>query len=220
MAQLGKDDSAFVVRLQRLALAGVALAAALGLWMALRGNSNDSGLKRYGRLPAFELIGSDGKPFTSERLRGKVWVASFVFTQCKNSCPILAAQLKRLARSLPEGPDFALVSFSVDPVRDTPQVLRRYAQELGLVDARWFFVTGSVPALKRLIQDGFLLSAEPGELALDERGRPDILHSNKIVLVDRAFGIRGYYDGLLGSSVEAVRRDALRLAKETVKDRP
>lgn len=208
------DGAAFAARLQNLALAGVVLALALGFWIVFKGDSSDSGLRHYGTVPAFELVGTDNKPFSSGQLKGKVWMASFVFTSCKNSCPMLTAQMKRLSKSLPEGPDFAMVSFSVDPKKDTPEVLRQYAHSLGAEDPRWHFVTGTVPKLKSLIQGGFMLSAEPSEAALDERGHPDIIHSSKIVLVDRDFAIRGYYDGLLGASVEAVRRDALRLAKE------
>lgn len=209
------NDDGMVARLRALALLGLGLAAALALWAAVAHRQDEgSGLTLYGKVPAFRLTGADSKGFDSQALAGKVWIASFVFTRCKNSCPMLTQQMRRLSESLPAGPDFALVSFSVDPDKDSPQVLKQYAQSLGANDPRWAFLTGPKAALKTLIEGGFKLSAEPGELQSDARGNPDIVHSTKLVLVDRRGVIRGYYDGLLGSSVEAVRRDAQRLAKE------
>jgi len=195
-------------------MAGLGLALALVLWSALRRPPQAPALLHYGAVPAFKLTGMDARPFDSGALAGKVWAASFVYTQCKNSCPMLQAQMRRLSQSLPAGPAFALVSITVDPDRDTPQALAAYAQKMGLTDPRWAFLTGRKPVLKKLIQEGFHLAAEPGERQSDARKAPDILHSSKIVLVDKHGDIRGYYDGLLAESVEAVRDDAARLAAE------
>lgn len=209
------EDDGMTSRLKQLALVGLALALVLGTWALLGRREQGSGLLHYGSVPAFTLTGTDNKPFGSADLQGKVYVASFVFTTCKNSCPVLGAQMKRLSHSLPEGPQFALLSITVDPDKDTPATLGAYAKALGVEDARWHFLTGKKAVLKELIQNGFKLAAEPGDRVKDERGEPDILHSSKLVLVDKRGDIRGFYDGLLGSSVEAVRRDALRLAKES-----
>lgn len=208
------DDSA-IARLRALALAGLVLAAGLAVWVAVAKHREGSGLTKYKQLPAFQLTASDGKAWDSAQLQGKVWIASFVFTTCKNSCPMLSLQMKRLSSSLPLGDGFALVSFTVDPDHDTPARLREYAKAMGADDPRWVFLTGTKAKLKALIQGGFLLTAEPGDKQRDARGAPDILHSSKLVLVDQHGTVRGYYDGLLGSSVEAVRRDAQRLAKES-----
>lgn len=203
-----------VARLKVLAWGGLALALGLGAWALGRPAPQAAGLRVLGQIPAFELTGSDNKPFRSAGLDGKVWVASFVFTTCRNSCPVLSAQMKRLSHSLPAGDGYALLSITVDPDKDTPQALAAYARDLGVQDPRWHFLTGPKARLRALIQEGFRLAAESGEQVLDERGQPDILHSSKLVLVDKRGRIRGYYDGLLGSSVEAVRRDAQRLARE------
>jgi len=201
-------------RVRTLTAAGLGLALALVLWAALRRPAQAPALLHYGTVPAFQLTGMDAKPFDSRGLDGKVWAASFVFTQCRNSCPMLEAQMRRLSQSLPAGPAFALVSITVDPERDTPKALAAYAKKMGLTDPRWAFLTGPKPVLKALIQGGFHLAAEPGERDSDARKAPDILHSSKIVLVDKHGDIRGYYDGLLAASVEAVRNDAARLAAE------
>jgi protein SCO1/2 len=207
-------DDSMGARVRLLVMAGLGLALALVLWAALRRPQPAPALLHYGAVPAFSLTGMDAKPFASSALAGKVWAASFVYTQCKNSCPMLEAQMRRLSLSLPSGPGYALVSITVDPDRDTPQALAAYAQKMGLTDPRWAFLTGPKPVLKKLIQEGFHLAAEPGERQSDARQAPDILHSSKIVLVDKHGDIRGYYDGLLAESVEAVRDDAARLAAE------
>jgi protein SCO1/2 len=208
------SNDRLIARLQSAVIALLVAGAAVAAWAFFKGGPRDSGLQRYGQVPAFNLIASDGSAFDSAALAGKVWVASFVFTTCKNSCPMLSAQMKRLQQSLPPGDAYALLSLTVDPDKDSPKVLAAYRRDLGADDPRWSFLTGKKAALKSLIQDGFKLTAEPGERLTDERGHPDILHSSKLVLVDKHGVIRGYYDGLLGASAEAVRRDAERLSKE------
>jgi protein SCO1/2 len=209
------EDGRLIKALRTLALAGLAAAAVLAVWSATAKRDTSSGLMHYGQLPAFQLVSMGGRPFYSTSLDGKVWIASFVYTSCKASCPMLTAQVKRLAKSLPAGPDYAMVSFTVDPKVDSPEKLRKYAAASGADDPRWYFLTGSVAALKSLITDGFKLVAEPDDVALDQRKSPDIVHSTKLVLIDKHGSVRGYYDGLLGSSVEAVRRDAQLLDRES-----
>lgn len=201
-------------RLKALALVGLALAAGLLLWAALRGKAAPEPLPRYQQLPAFKLRDAGDRAFDSASLAGKVWVASFVFTSCQNTCPMLTAQMRRLAKSLPPGPGYALVSFSVDPDKDSPRALAEYARLSGAQDTRWAFLTGKKAELKSLIEGGFKLAAEPGEMSSDARGKPDILHSSKLVLLDRRGFVRGYYDGLLSESVATLRQDAQRLAEE------
>lgn len=208
------ESDGMAARLKQLAFVGLALVLVLGTWALLGRKPQGSGLLHYGNVPPFKLTSTDRRDYDSAELDGKVWIASFVFTSCKNSCPMLSAQMHRLSQSLPEGDGFAMLSITVDPDKDTPEVLAKYAKAMGADDPRWRFLTGKKSALKDLIQNGFRLVAEPGDKLLDERGDPDILHSSKLVLIDKHGAIRGYYDGLLGSSVDAVRRDAIRLSKE------
>jgi protein SCO1/2 len=208
------DDDKMIGRLRALALAGGVAAAALAVLAVARQRTQDSGLQRLGPVPAFHLTAADGKAFDGAQLAGKVWVASFVYTTCKTSCPMLTGQMKRLAQGLPPGDGYALVSVTVDPAKDTPQALRAYAQRLGIDDPRWSFLTGSQADIKALVVDGFKLAAQPAEAASDQRNDPEIIHSSRLALVDKHGQIRGYYDGLLGESVEAIRHDAQRLAKE------
>ncbi|MEA2626579.1 MAG: hypothetical protein QOD06_2624 [Candidatus Binatota bacterium] len=145
-------------------------------------------LEEYGVVPEFSLVERSGRPVRMADLRGTPWVASFLFTRCSGSCPTLSRELGRLERRL--GSRARLVSFTVDPTHDTPEILRRYAEQVGAPSSRWLFLTGDRAALHDVVQQGFRLSiaeepsADPGEA---------VTHSSRVALVDRDGRIRGYY---------------------------
>lgn len=170
-------------------------------------------LPAYFSAPDFTLTAQNGESFDSSRLSGKVWVASFVYSTCKTSCPMLGAQMRRLYTAMPEGAGFALVSVSVDPERDTPKKLAQYAKDLGVHDSRWVFLTGPKKYIKQIVTEGFKLAAEPGM----PNAEGEILHSSKLVLVDANGVIRGYYDGTLESSADEIKGAAEQLLAEAKK---
>jgi cytochrome oxidase Cu insertion factor (SCO1/SenC/PrrC family) len=159
-------------------------------------------LENYGPAPSFRLTSHLKRSFDSADLKGKVWVVSFVYTTCKDSCPMLGAQMKRLAQGMPDSQGFRMLSISVDPEKDTPERLARYANDLGVQDPRWFFLTGKKAEIKDLVAKGFRLASSR---AADGS---EVLHSSKLVLVDKQGIIRGYFDGLFGESAEIIRRAA------------
>ncbi len=157
-----------------------------------------------GTLPAFSLTDQRGQPFGTRELAGHVWVADFIFTSCQGVCPMLSermAEIGRRARKL--GPDFHLVSISVDPARDTPERLRTYAERYGASPLAWSFLTGPAGAIEAAVVGGFKvgMGAEPAPTAA-ATGSPtaaggeaflDIFHGENLVLVDRQLRIRGYF---------------------------
>jgi protein SCO1/2 len=158
-----------------------------------------------GRVPAFTLVNRDGRAVRLADLAGAPWIADFVFTRCVSSCPLLSARLARLDRALPSGPGIHLVSFSVDPVHDTPAVLERYARALS-ASRRWWFLTGGEEQIRRLSRQGFKLALEPmGETEA-------ILHSTRFVLVDADGAIRGTYQALDPRDLQRLEADARALA--------
>jgi protein SCO1 len=175
---------------------------------------------RLGALPAFRLVERSGRPLSLADLRGRPWVADFIFTQCAGACPAMTARMARLRRDVP--PDVQFVSFTVDPAHDTPEVLARYAASFG-ADEGWRFVTGPAKDLYALSVAGFKLAAmevPPGEqLPTDDRGRwmqaaggdGPFLHSSKFVLVDGAGVIRGYYDSTEEAAMRTLAADAAAL---------
>jgi len=146
------------------------------------------------QLPAFSLVGIDGKPFGSEELHGQVYVASFFFTSCRSICPAIMKGMGRLQAGFAERDvrGIRLVSISVDPERDTPEVLGAYARALSADPRRWTFLTGDPETVRRLIVEGFKTPVQP---APEGGAEPmDIAHTGKLVLVDGSGRIRGYYD--------------------------
>ncbi len=145
-------------------------------------------------VPAFELVDQDGAVFSSETMRGDVWVASFFFTSCPSICPRITKSMIDLQTRLDEADvNVRLVSFSVDPENDTPEVLKRYAGTAGADEQRWRFVTGPLKDMEALVVGGFKTAMDPKQREGDV-GMYDIAHTTKLVLIDKDGGVRGYYN--------------------------
>jgi protein SCO1/2 len=168
-------------------------------------------LPAYAAVPKFELVNQDNQPFGSQQLAGKIWIADFVFTSCPGPCPIITTRMSELQRPL-ENSDVHLISVSVDPEKDTPEVLRAYAEKLHVQPKRWDFLTGSRDAIYSLSRDGFKLGVSDGA---EEEGIP--IHSTRFVLVDRHGTIRGYYDALAPDAVTKLLADTNHLLREQPK---
>lgn len=168
-------------------------------------------LSSYGIVPPFELVNQDAQPFGSAELAGKIWIADFIFTSCPGPCPIISTRMSELQKPL-EKTDIHFVSFTVDPEKDTPEVLRTYAEKLHAQPQRWDFLTGSREAIHLLSRDGFKLGISDGA---EEDGGPT--HTTRFVLVDRRGAIRGYYDALASDGVTKLLADANHLFREQPK---
>lgn len=130
------------------------------------------GLQNFGAVPDFSLIQRDGRRVTLADLRGKVWIANFIYTHCTDTCPLQSTQMARLQEELKTEPDFRSVSITVDPEQDTPEVLSEYAARFSANRDRWLFLTGEKRAVYTLAVVGFRLSvADPEELDQDPRNK-------------------------------------------------
>jgi protein SCO1/2 len=165
-------------------------------------------IANYGSVPAFSLTNQDSQPFGSAQLSGKIWIADFVFTSCPGPCPIISSRMSELQKPL-EKSDVHLVTFSVDPETDTPEVLRDYAARLHARPGRWDFLTGDKANIYRLSKDGFKLAVAEG--AGDEG---QLVHSTRAALVDRHGTIRGYYDVTAPDGVTTLLADTSQLLRE------
>ncbi len=163
-----------------------------------------------GWVPEFSLTEASGTTVRRGDLIGKVWIASFLFTRCGEACPLLMHHEVRLQGELPARDDLRLVSFSVDPDWDTPKVLTEYARSFGADQSHWSFLTGDKKQVYHLSIDGFRLAAQEGDPAKEM----PILHSTKLVLVDRHGAIRGYYDSTDESEMQKLIRDARQVLAE------
>ena len=111
----------------------------------------------YGSVPDFALIDQRGQPVRRGDFDGKVWIASFIFTNCPDECPLMTSEMARLQSNLAHMADLRFVSISVDPDRDTPAVLSQYAERFNADPGRWFFLTGDKRAIYLLAREGFRL---------------------------------------------------------------
>jgi protein SCO1/2 len=143
----------------------------------------ESQLPVYENVPAFTMTTSEGSSFDGKQLAGKVWVADFIYTNCPGPCPLMTSKMHHLQLQVKNEPDVRLVSFSVDPHRDTPPVLNAYAKHFDGPTADWVFLTGNDETTHLLAHDVFKV----GDLI----GVMD--HSTKFILVDKRGTIRGYY---------------------------
>ena len=160
-------------------------------------------------LPDFSLtaVTVDGtSPLDLSALRGRVWIADFVYTSCAGPCPMLTANMAGLQKRLPKS--IVLLSFTVDPDHDSPAVLAVYARHFGADPQRWFFVAGDKPALMKLFRDGFQIAV--AENAAAEPGS-NVTHTTQFFLLDGKGRIRGRYDGDDASALDRLAADARRL---------
>jgi protein SCO1/2 len=171
-------------------------------------------LPSYGDIPPFELTNQDAQPFGLHTLAGKIWIADFIFTTCPGPCPIISTRMAELQKPLANS-DVRLISFSVDPEKDSPEVLRAYADKLRKEPIRWDFLTGPLDTITSLSRDGFKLALAAGE----EPGTGPV-HSTRFVLVDRHGTIRGYYDALAADAVTRLLADTNHLLREQPEHRP
>lgn len=174
-------------------------------WSLSRAQSLDV----YGAAPAFALTDQLERPASADELRGKVVVADFIYTNCPDICPLLSLRMKELQERLRGdsllGSQVQLLSFTVDPARDTPSVLQQYAERFEADPGAWRFLTGPEEALVPLIVEGFHLGVQalPPQPASrsggkDHDGHPEqyeVMHSGRFVLIDRRGHIRAWYDG-------------------------
>jgi len=182
--------------------AGVACRQALpGSQNAAAAGSSSIAPRVLATLPEFALENERAENAGLSDLHGRVWVANFIFTRCAGTCPVITRRMAELAKALDASPslrDVKLVSFSVDPDFDRPDVLREYGRTNGADPARWMFLTGTSETVRGLVRDGF-------KLPIGDQPDPNmpIVHSQNFMVVDRQGRIRGTFDAL----TEEGRRD-------------
>lgn len=188
-----------------LAVAALLVLLGYGHWSQTQAQR----LEVYGQMPPFVLTDQYERTVSSDEFRGKVLVANFIYTNCPDICPLLSFQMKGLQERLRQehllGTSVQLLSFTVDPARDTPAVLRAYAERYQADPAAWRFLTGPEAVLVPLIVEGFSLGVQvlpprqtaqhtpqAGEAAPETY---EVMHSGRFVLIDRQGYVRAYYEG-------------------------
>jgi protein SCO1 len=196
-------------------IAFAALALAIPVSALLLRQSEAPELPVLAQLPDFSLVAEDGSPFRRADLAERVWIADFVFTSCADACPRLQAKMKKLQdRLLPpeQGGTIGLLSLSVDPERDTPEKLRLNGETFGARRGVWRLLTGEQREVERTVVQGFhtAMAKVPAENADPHLEAFQIVHGERLVLVDRAGRIRGFYDA---DDQDRLLRDARSLTR-------
>jgi cytochrome oxidase Cu insertion factor (SCO1/SenC/PrrC family) len=145
----------------RTFLGGVALVVIVlvsrAVWSSYLAKRNLD-LPTFYTLPEFSLIDQAGKRVNRRSLLEKVWVADFFYTRCEDTCPLQTAEMARLQKEFAGATDFRLVSFTIDPQQDPPEVIAEYANRFAADAKRWLFLTGQKEDMHRLIRNGFRLN--------------------------------------------------------------
>ena len=158
------------------------------IFVAFWGCNAPPPLDDLGAVADFHLTERSGRGVSLADMQGKIWIASFVFTRCTGPCPQVTGTMARVQSELGEKNDIHLVSFTVDPDRDSLADLRDYADHFGADKDCWLFLTGPKEVIDPLCEKGF-------GLGLQRVDGKEITHSTRLVLVDRRGHKRGYFDG-------------------------
>lgn len=194
----------------RVAVAAGGLAAATGLAFLARA-MRPQPLPVYGHMPALALVDAQKRAFTGDAMLGHATVVDFIFTHCTASCPRLTARMAELqGRLAKEGSATKLVSISVDPENDTPDVLAKYAGDTHADPTRWSFVTGPADEVESVVVKGFKVAATR---AAKGAGETEVVHGDWFVVVDAKGDIRGYYPTSTDAEVDALWRDLRRIER-------
>lgn len=184
-----------------LVVVAALLAFPIAWWL---GRPPEEPLPELFPMPAFALTSEQDAPFGATDVAGKVVVANFIFTNCPTVCPVLTGHMAGLQKRFADKPGVHLLSFSVDPKNDTPQVLKAYGESFEQDPGRWTFLTGEFGDIATAVEKGFKVhlagGGDPDATAFD------IVHGEHFVLVDAAGVIRGYY--------QPAREELDRLAKD------
>ncbi|MEI6866617.1 SCO family protein [Flavicella sp.] len=166
-------------------------------------------VKKNHKIANFSLIDQNGKQVTQEIFNDKIYVADFFFTRCGTICPIMTTNMAVIQKEFLNDTDVLLLSHSVTPVMDSVPVLKSYAQSNGVVDAKWFLVTGEKKEIYNLARKSYFAVLDEGD-----GGAQDFIHTEQFILVDKKKRIRGYYDGTDSKDINRLIRDVLILKKE------
>jgi protein SCO1/2 len=166
-------------------------------------------VRKYHTIQDFELYNQNGDTITPKFYKDKIYVADFFFTTCQTICPIMTDHMLEIQEKLKDDKEVLLLSHTVIPAYDSVPILRKYADEKGVMDEKWNLVTGDKKEIYDLARKSYLAAKSDGD------GGPfDMIHTENFVLVDKQKRIRGFYDGTDPTAIEELMLDIEILKKE------
>ncbi len=161
------------------------------------------------KIADFKLKNQNGETITQKNYENKIYIADFFFTRCTNICIAMAYNMNELQEYYKNDYDIMFLSHSVTPVMDSVPVLRKYADEKGVIDGKWNITTGPKKHIYELARKSYMAVIEEGD-----GGEDDFIHTEQFILVDKERRIRGFYDGTDKKDMEKLKEDMILLKEE------
>ena len=161
------------------------------------------------KIADFQLTNQNGETITQKNYENKIYIADFFFTRCTNICIAMAYNMNELQEYYKNDDDIMFLSHSVTPVMDSVPVLRKYADEKGVIDGKWNVTTGPKKHIYELARKSYMAVIEEGD-----GGEDDFIHTEQFILVDKERRIRGFYDGTDKKDMEKLKEDMILLKEE------
>jgi len=161
------------------------------------------------KIADFKLKNQNGETITQKNYENKIYIADFFFTRCTNICIAMAYNMNELQEYYKNDDDIMFLSHSVTPVMDSVPVLRKYADEKGVIDGKWNVTTGPKKHIYELARKSYMAVIEEGD-----GGEDDFIHTEQFILVDKERRIRGFYDGTDKKDMEKLKEDMILLKEE------
>lgn len=159
-------------------------------------------VEKYHSIADFRLTNQNGKTVTQEDYKDKIYVADFFFTTCQGICPIMTDHMYQIQEKIIGDDDVMLLSHSVTPIKDSVTVLKKYAEEKGVIDRKWNLVTGEKKHIYELARKSYLAVKEDGNGNIY-----DMIHTENFVLIDKKRQVRGMYDGTNPEEIQRLLKD-------------
>lgn len=166
-------------------------------------------VKKYHKIADFKLTNQNGESISQRDYQNSIYIADFFFTTCPSICPIMTNNMVDLQQFILKDENIKLLSFSVTPEIDSVAQLKKYAQEKGVIDAKWNLLTGDKKEIYTLARKSYFVVKEDGD-----GGPHDMIHTENFVLVDPDKRIRGYYDGTSRTAMDSLKQDLVILKEE------
>ena len=202
-----------------LVILGLVAAAVRQFWSSAGAARPAVTLDRFSTVMPFTLTERSGANFSSDaELRGRIWLADFVFTTCPGPCPQMTARMAELQTEIKRTKgDVRLVTFTVWPEYDNPERLTAYAKKFQADPMMWSFLTGQRSVIYNVAIRGFQLGVGDKDSAGKPMAEGEFIHDTRIALVDRKGVVRGYYDGAAPETVQKILTDLGSLLREQPK---
>ena len=171
--------------------------------------NGQSVVKKHFEVPEFKFVNQDKATVTNKTFKGKIYIADFIFLRCPTICPVMNLQMKRVYDAFKEDEQVLFVSHTLDPENDSVEVLKVYADKLGVDSKKWHFLHGDKKEIYDLAEKGYFAQAYED---MDAPG--GFAHSGGFVLVDEKGHLRGVYDGTNAEDVDRLMKEVVILLGE------